>query len=124
MKVFEIKESPPFLTREKFEDIKKRLNVMPNIQYEYNGQDLMSSEKSHRYATIYYINARDFFRYVVQDMNDLVSHVENADKENDRLKFENMNLQEKINQMQENINLLTAKLNGVKYENGNWILDV
>lgn len=102
MRVFEVKQPNPFLSRKELEDICSRLNKAPNIKLEIMGDEIVD-ESGKTLLTVHRLGCADFFLHCIEDMNRLVEHVLNADEQNTLL-------EEKVSLQQEQLNLLSKKL--------------
>ncbi len=81
-----------FITRNRYNDIKKRIERLPYGEYKIEDQNLVCyiSDngriiKKILIATIHYPNAIDIFNNLREDICDMLCHIENADTENDIL---------------------------------------
>lgn len=120
--VSEIKKEEGFLVYAELEAIKKRLKILPNLEYKIEGNNIVHEGKV--FVNVQYIGGLEFYKNVVSDMNRLVWHVEEAEKRNNQLDETCVKALQKIDELQDMINILTNKLKGENYEKGDWILDV
>lgn len=94
--VVDICEEPPerFITRDRLEEIKSRVQRMPPGEYKADAQKIicqyLDSEgkilnRSVEIAEILHLGIFETYLNMKRDMEDLIRHVENADLENDFL---------------------------------------
>lgn len=78
-----------FLSRDELEGIKNRAQRLPSGTYHTKGNSLLclsSNQAELEIAQIQYPGLEDFFKKIKNDLEGLITHVEQADQENDYLK--------------------------------------